>query len=405
MFTNKARDVYAEMIRERVDILALANHPNRLRETYESSTLPIGAFLTLVTELVEDCERCSDCHEPEWSSEGFHPDDGFVCSTCHDENYFCCEHCGNLRSFDTDYESIGDELICRRCVDYHYYWCEECEEYDRDSHDHEEPGCECEAPHLRFRFPANGAGTIRNDERLSLELPAGTISEEGIKAIYDSLLDALPGTQGTWDILQTLEPVWQTKRGNYTRRLSTALHKKGVKIPPEALSHVGNVAREHSSATSAYEVEVTRNLNLPAEAFYHDSSCWWQSYFASRCALKNWGGIGLRTFDSYGNVSGRAWVQPLNENLEPTHESEAPRAYVVYNGYGDLEGYAPARIVAHLTGMTYRKVSLRLDPQFVNSSAGYLVSDQSTCENTPDISYSANKHATLDSSDIIRKSE
>jgi hypothetical protein len=169
--------------------------------------------------------------------------------------------------------------------------------------------------------------------------------------------------------------------------LSSALHKRSYKLSDAAISAVGNLARQHSSDESSWTVEFTRDLNQPADYFYNDDSCWWGSYSASRCALKSWGGIGMRSFaesryHSGSDVSGRAWVQPLDEDLEATHDALHAHAYVIYNGYGDLEGYIAARIVAHLTGRTYKKISFSANDQYVNSNNGYLVADEDTCTNT-----------------------
>jgi hypothetical protein len=70
----------------------------------------------------------------------------------------------------------------------------------------------------------------------------------------------------------------------------------------------------------------------------------------------------------------------LNDNLEPTDDAIRAHAYVVYNGYGDLSGYEPARMVAYLTGRTYAKIELYITGQYVNGNKGFLVADQATCD-------------------------
>src|SRR5205807_3813691 len=113
-----------------------------------------------------------------------------------------------------------------------------------------------------------------------------------------SLRGELAGT------VAALDPAWQTKRGNFTRRLSTAVHQRhGIKLAPEVISEVGNLARQHSSDTATWLLEFTRDLNQPPEAFYNGESCWWTSHASSRCALKSWGGLAMR---SYAEPSDRA---------------------------------------------------------------------------------------------------
>jgi hypothetical protein len=160
------------------------------------------------------------------------------------------------------------------------------------------------------------------------------------------------------------------------------------------------VAREHTSSERSYWIEFTRDLNGEAEEYANEESCWWTSHSYSRCALKQWGGLALRSYrdldaESY-SPAGRAWVQPLNAKKRPTHDVMNAHAYLVYNGYGVLAGYQPARIVAQLAGLTYRKVGLVLSPQYVNGATGYLVADEVTCKNTEHVELSADVHDTHD---------
>ena len=376
--------------------------PFTLQDAYDEATAQDVDDETFRTEAERILSRtvytCEDCDQLSFEDDGTYVYDGdrFVCASCWD-NYSSCDSCGYTAYSDSFRYVPNEGDYCESCFNDQFRYCEDCDEYVRaDGHDDHEPeNCECDAPHLHFTFPANGHGTIAQDERLTVTLPAGAISPEGIQAIIATVHEATEGLSCGYvaDVVTALEPTWQTARGNFTRRLSSALYKAHkVKLLPATISAIGNVAREHSSSDSSYDVEVTRNLNLPAEDFYHEDSCWWQSYSAGRCALKNWGGLGIRTFDDHGTVTGRAWVLPLTEDLRPTHDTMTPAAYVVYNGYGNLEGYVATRIVAYLAGMTYRKVSLTLRPMFVNGSKGYLVSTEETCQSTPEVNYDGEGH-------------
>jgi hypothetical protein len=368
---------------------------------------------------VWECDDCSCI-----TSEATEVSGGMACESCVDEYYSLCYDCESYASND-DIRHAGDNLVCDGCID-RYSYCEECEVYfDRDDdHDHSHD-CDCEAPHKLFTFPTPEGGA-KQDERFDVELPKGIIDPAGVSAIVNHVSAKVSATMAengqeyvpdlNWDIKQAVEgvgPEWQTKRGNFTRRLSSALHKLGIKLDADTISAVGNIARDHASNVTTLTVEFTRDLNKPAEYFYHEDSCWWQSsyarsYYESRCALKQWGGIGMRSHHagslSWG-CSGRAWVQPLNEDLEPTHRADA-FAYVVYNGYGDLSGYMPARIVAHLTGKTYKKIDFDADPQYINAG-GYLVADEATCEATGVVSVYGDQHDRFDArslSDSIARS-
>lgn len=343
------------------------------------------------------CEACGD---------NFDPDDMTViggdlyCDDCRIDNFVLCHRCDEYASVDDYVTDSNDNCYCDRCSS-HLNFCEDCDVYydpDYDSHDH---GCNCEAPNQTFTFPANGKGRIGNDERLTVKLPSGTIDEMGMSLILDVVYsEGTLSSSTVRGMLEEVGPQWQTTRGNFTRRLSSAYYKATkAKFPDGVLSKIGNLARAHSDDSSEWYVEFTRDLNLSAEDFYHEDSCWWQSYYESRCALKGWGGIGLRSFDDperSDSVSGRAWVQPLNSDLKPTHDAMGAHAYIVYNGYGDLDGYKAARIVAHLTSKTYRKVDLSASPQYVNSGVGYLVADEATCAATTAVDYYYQAHDTLD---------
>lgn len=360
---------------------------------------------------------CDDCNEMSWR---FNTTD---VSTRHDEHRVCTSCLGEYRRCDccdgwtTETTSVNDSYnYCDVCLEDRCMFCEACDSYFRQSDDHDH-GCDCDAPHLEFLFPANGHGTITQNERFTVNLPAGTIDEQGMRVITDFVRAALRDSkikterQAFYrinDIVAGVGPLWQGKRGNFTKRLSAALYADDakIKLPVRVLSEVGNRARAHSSEEAEWHIEVTRDLNEPAEHFFHEESCWWQSYAKSRCALKNWGGLALRTYtnpDEFTSCpSGRAWVQPLNAELHPTHDALNAHAYIVYNGYGALESYAPARLIAHLTSLTYRKVTFSADPQYINSG-GYLIADEATCADTDAIRFEYDHHHTTDSSFIDPK--
>jgi hypothetical protein len=432
------------------DVVTICTSDDSIRDIWSMVGIDDAEdFATIANALLPDItvRACTDCDEPEEEDEGRTGPDGFICSGCFDDNYLICGRCSTIVRDDDSYSTYGgnSDSVCNRCYEDHYstcercedvvrcddmntlsgdyYWCDNCRDYaahwcddcdsyvrDDDDCDHEpdpSAGCShggCEAPHLDFHFLANGDGTVGNDERLTVELPAGAISDEGIFAITQVVWAAVTGDAryGVERIVGGLEPVWQTKQGNFTRRLSSALYKEHkAKLPAETISEVGNIAKAHTLTTSTWNIEFTRDLNQSASEFSNDESCWWQSYAYSRCALKSWGGLAIRTFaDEYGYLTGRAWVQPLNSDMQPTHDALNAFAFVVYNGYESLEGYAAVRILAHLTGRTYRKVALSINGQYVNNNSGYLVADAATCLSTSSIAYGGDVHHQHDASSI-----
>lgn len=367
----------------------------------------------------DNCTMCENHCECSWCESCETKTSDGTCSNCDSCPNCCeccrCEDCGE--NHETTTTVNGSYEVCDYCLQQSYGWCDVCEEYyalsDAGEHDH--GGCDCLHPDAEFLFPndpANGS-FVRQDERVTVELPSGVISDEGIRAIQWAITDyCVPSEDGlcklridSWDIryiVEELDPVWSKKDGTFTRRLSKAFYKKGHKIPADLLSTIGNLANEHTSNQNTFRLEVTRDLNGSDSDFGNEGSCWWSSnpqYNISRCAFKNWGGIALRSYASdsaYRNdPSGRVLIQPLDENLAPTADAVRARAYLVYNRYGDMEKFAAARIVAHMTGKTYKKVSLSIDPQYVNGDSGFLIADETTCQKTVSIMITADAHRTF----------
>lgn len=395
-------------------VRTLVGDPTGLEAAWEAYRATVEApdatlFATAVTDVVGTaCEVCSDCGSPAWEDDGDYADDDFVCVDCERR----CQRCDGCQDLYRDHRSmtfVGASVYCTPCRDSRCSRCDYCDEWyhddDRELHSHD---CDCEAPHPRFRFPAAGPLTVENDDRLLVELAIGTIDPRGIDEIVEKLWSDLRPQLARFDWREdvarsvvALDPRWQTRRGNFTRRLSSALYERhGIKLAPPLISQIGNIARLHSSGSCMWFLEFTRDLNQPPEAFYNGASCWWDEYAASRCALKSWGGLAMRSYaaseDPADEPAGRAWVQPLNGALQPTHDAAGAHAYLVYNCYGNLEGYTAARLVAHLASRTYRKVACSLEGQWVNDDAGYLVADQATCERVTQLSVTHGGHDLLD---------
>lgn len=354
---------------------------------YTSRAYRASEFLRYLRGIVTDPDEidnvvfCENCGDPAWE-DGMHTiGHGSVCESCWQDYQDCVSCCESFHGDDLT-ETLSESLVCESCRDSYYTYCDYCDGYyhDDDSyeHQHDGSGC-CESPQMQFTIPNDGAEPVANDTRVTITLPAGTISPAGLTEIRDYLRRA-----GLYDLsydLSELGAEWQTRDGNYAKRLSRFAYKRyQAKITPEVMSQIGCIARDHSKPVDV-QIEVTRDFNQNAAYFYHDGSCYWGGYSESRCALKTNGAYGLRSFDQWGNVSGRAWIMPFRLQADPLHSP--PRlvptfrtmdadALVVFNGYGDLGGYAPARIMAHMHGWTYRKIAFSCDPMYINAG-GYLV--------------------------------
>jgi hypothetical protein len=348
---------------------------------------------------IDDVDFCDGCGIPAWEHAltsvrtyaSVH-----VCDSCRD-SWGACSLCDDRYPVSRGHftRTLDAEDVCDQCLAADYSYCEPCEGHyhdnDQANHDHEDEdededdGSCCSSPQPAFTLRNNGCALLANDVQATITLAAGAISPEGLKEIQAYLMAKARAQESAllcelaWS-LDELGNQWQARTGNFTKRLSSLAYKKySLKLAPADLSGIGSIARDHSNPVDV-TIIVTRDLNRPPGDFYHEGSCWWTSYRDSRCALKTNGGFGLLTFGSYGDVSGRAWVLPLQYNapgkLVPTFETLAPSAFVVFNGYGELEGYAAPRVMAHLAGWTYRKIAFSCDPMYVNPGGSYLIAPE-----------------------------
>lgn len=380
-------------------------------------------FLRYVAKQCSDPDRvmneikfCRDCQSPERLSRAVATDSRqYACASCATA-YRECAGCSVRRRRYYFYSTTEGYDVCHVCVNgARFSYCDECGAYYRASNraDHRHPHQECcDSPAKQFTIPNNGGTSLANETRIKITLPAGEISAEGLEQIsrqiryesryVDDRLERVNWSNLSWG-LEELGKEWQTKQGNYAKRLSRLAYKKhGIKIPPQVMTTVGNIARDHSNAVD-YSIETTRELNLPAQDFCHGESCWWTSYSESRCAFKTNGGFAIRTFGDRKRPTGRAWVLPIRKledsfpRIVPTFETQSPDGYIVFNGYGELNGYKPARILSHMTGMTYRKISFACSPMYVNNETAYLVAPEEIAEpyTDGDIDMDLRQHADL----------
>lgn len=392
-----------------------------IEEWWDDLELSREDFLAfLVATLIEpslaaEVRWCVDCSTVTWLEDGSTVEGNeFACDSCVENCYISCARCRSLVTESTG--TLNDDSICEPCLEGYYSYCEDCEGYyindNAGEHDHDgSDRCGCESPALRFTIRNDGEPDLVNGTHATITLPAGVIDDEGLQRIRAYMHGK--GLYNEAVVLDQIDNRWQTREGNFTKRFSRAVYKTlGSKTEPELLSMIGTIAGEHSRAVD-FTVEVTRDLNQRASAFYHSGSCWWTDYSQSRCALKSNGGFGLLTHEDYG-VTGRAWVMPLKKvpaaaplpftdepttapyTLLPTFDTMTPAAFVVFNGYGRLEGYTAARILSHMVGMTYRRIAFDCDPMYVNSG-GYLVApeDIATRYNDGELVLSVEQHSSL----------
>lgn len=388
-------------------------HTYASQQTFRRGFMRFLAHYTTDTEYAGGVGWCTRCAYPTHKNSmtnvgGTH----LVCRTC-SQYYSNCNECDVIQNTNHMYTTVNGHA-CRTCFSRFYRYCGVCGDYynwrtQRSDHTHPKIEC-CESPQTEFVIRYNGEDLLANDTRVTVTLPAGEISEVGLREIAGAVnnqtyyVDSRE-ERDKWIILSgelfNLGTKWQTRDGNYAKRLSRYAYKTHqLKVPPKLMTQVGNIARDHSTAVN-FNIETTRLLNLPAYEFANDDSCWWQSYNSSRCSFKTYGGFGVRSFNNAGEVTGRAWVMPLKKrglsSFEPTFETKSPDAYIVFNGYGVLNSYTPARVLSHIMGMTYRKVRFEAGHMYVNGSSGYLVGAEDVIDEFTDgrVGLSLEQHGNI----------
>lgn len=359
------------------------------------------------------CHQCDDptpVVEAMTVQRGWNRREVAVCEGCVDAYCSSCERCGEY-AYNDDMRSAynGDESICEACFDY-YNYCDRCDMYvhgDDEAHYHsgdESTDC-CESPALEFVMPD---GT-KHDDIITVTLPDGIISDDGMSEVRRILSYALMDDYDLrWKAIDAAFSVgneYVNKDGKFSKRIARWLHKThGVKVSDDLLSKVGQAA-QRASVGGTKRVAFTRQLNLSADEFYHEDSCWWGEYSYSRCTLKSNGGLGIRTFSEEGWVTGRAWAFPLRQTeggkLVPTFDTAGADAYIVFNGYGDLGEAEQGKVLAAtVEGWVSRKVYFDPGNMYVNAG-GFLVGPADIVEGGS-VGFSLSLHSDLWNSENMK---
>jgi hypothetical protein len=337
------------------------------------------------------CQRCYDrytvecasCNDRERTDDMSHYGDDYYCEGCFNESYFHCHHCGNADSFE---DGVEDEETGR-------WYCSNCRPGDRSR---------CTPHGLTFEFPAlcTEAKSVKSEDQIEITTGGGEISEVGLTIIRDKIYEVTSNkklrSHGVYipELVDgTIDGTWQTKEGNFPKRVAKLLLvERQMKLTDELMAEIGNIAKAYTGKQAVHRVGFTRDLNQPREEFCNDDSCWWTDYWYSRCRLKQMHGMAVRTFDEDGDPISRAWLAPVKikpmldrygdpisgqKVLEPVEALPAD-GYVLFNAYG-MEALPFARLIAQMTGKSYRKIALTIDGAYVNNNHGVLIAEQSDC--------------------------
>lgn len=399
--------------------------------------------------------------------EGHTVDDGLWCKACVEKGVDegAIHLCARCDDYSTTCMGVGGSCGCQRCYENHGAYCEACDErywVAEENHEHDEDedddrdqsGDCCDSPMMEFTLPIHpGAalydtlvseqsdthlGTdepvLHNDVTYDVVIPGGKIRDDEWQAIRTLLADIVTveypmpeseipfaGSNINYKLIREINGVhalvsreYKPKgQAVYAKRLRAAIYNKtkeiygvdrAVSLTPGQVSQIGMLARKGSDPLEL-QVEVTRDLDLPAWEFSHPESCWWTDYSHSRCTLKSNAGFGIRSFgykEGYGDMmqpTGRAWVYPCkvdhHDVLTPTFGT--PDAYVVFNGYGALQEENGAKALAHALGLSagLTVYSFYGENMYVNGNSARIVASPETLARPLRISNDYKRHGRL----------
>lgn len=344
-----------------------------------------------VTRFAEELTEIGDC-----SGES-------VCARCLSRSYFNCQDCDNYASTYDRVRISNLGHICEDCWNNSssYHRCEGCgynyhdddgayrdDNWYCESCTPDEPtGSGCASRNLTFTFPAlcTPQRSVQNDEIIPVTIGIGEVSGDGLQSVVNAIYRESGNVLHLPEI-RNMDATWQSKEGNFPKRLAKLIAGHNIKLSDSLMAECGNIAKAHVSKIATSFISLTRNLDMDPSAYENEGSCWWGEFSYSRCELKAWNGYAVRTWtsptaDQNGRPESRAWLLPVEIDEHGrviTKPTLAPNAYLLFNAYGELEMLPFARIIAGMTGKSYKKIGFEMHA-YINSGA-VLIAEQSICD-------------------------
>jgi len=209
------------------------------------------------------------------------------------------------------------------------------------------------------------------NQPFKVEIPHGKLSTEGQLAIAEIMKNSgLP-----FPTEEEMEWQWQTKRGNFPKRLQRWLAIKGFKnLDPSIMASVGATGNRYigdiSKSDPYYFKFVPPPFNWRDGQYGKERSCWWTQNQKEYWQEMNGSGVCFYKSGedmSHNNGIGRLWI------------GNGPKdTLMTFNGYynnSEKENWTLnlTQVVATFLGLTYRKIRLSCQGMHVNSDMGYLL--------------------------------
>jgi len=246
---------------------------------------------------------------------------------------------------------------------------------------------------------------MHSGEIKEITIGGGDVSSSGMRAIYDAIYNKTRGEEAYGVSISRLleperfDPSWVTKEGNMPKRIAKILlTDHHLKLTEDLMAELGNIAKAYTTKPSVQRVRLDRVIGHDRHDYINDNSCWWTDYWYSRCTLKSLGGMAVRCYNEEGTEStARGWLIPLqfdDYKWQPQPDLGKATGYVVFNVYdrsNRLEAMHFGRMIAQMTGKSYKRLGLAVHNMYVNGgdranrpgySGSVLIAEQSLCEQT-----------------------
>lgn len=225
--------------------------------------------------------------------------------------------------------------------------------------------------------------------KISLELPVGTINEAGRGEIQSFLrqigVTDLYINHDNWVVTWFWKVTGKGEYvGTFTKRLAKWLYQwKNYKISAENLAKIGDIAVNYCNRkeTKKYIFDFTQRFDWQDGDFGDGGSCFWNGRAEAREMLEQNNAWAIRFYNQQKNGIGRCWVVPHNEYL------------VTFNGYGLGDGaLVHTRVLAAFFGFAYKKIGVCNNRKndgtlWINNGSGYAVGQWPDIANITEVDF------------------
>jgi hypothetical protein len=359
------------------------------------------------TCLDESYCACSDCSDVVANDDATDIGGSMVCESCRDGgDYFHCGDCSEwFDSSDGSYELSNGRCVCSVCSESYYYW-----ESDGLYHDQEEDDETVSYPNQgpsQADTPIWKWLTARVKQGVrDVELPNSNLSDSGFSQLWEAMFarkllswdysgrvvytegDRLcdggkavrAGAFEQWARNEGWSGgsagggiPWSTKAGTLPKRIAKFFASCGLKLKPDSLGMIGDLARSYCPKSHKYRYDVVGNgsFDWSSGDFGDHGSCYWGCHSKCRYQLQ-----------SQHNAFAIRWYR----TDEPDSKQGCGRCWVVvqkgiaflFNYYGPDSLLTAARMLATESQSLYHECSLKCnggtsDFYLNGSGRGYAV--------------------------------